>query len=540
MRLVLSGPALWCAGGVFGLAAHLSRVSRLRLVLSGPALSAVAVGVCGHDATCATARSAAEPAWHRRQRARRGQDRLLLRLLRARQRLDAHHSAQMGRGQNRSAGHNHILAALADAIHAGSSYKSKGKGKNGKEGGSKGQYPQWGGQDGRNCPSCNDYNFGFRSVCRQCGAWLPPPRVANAADKGQKSSGKATAAPNYWSGAGKGPTADNGYNPASSAGAGTTPAAAAAKVAAGTDHDEVHDPAERVRDIRSEEEKLRRSRAQYADINPTLVDAIDKELAKLASEREKLQPLEVNLQAAAGRTANARAALSKAKEKKAMAAKELREYMERYKAAEKEVSDAETRLSAAEAAATAKRTDAKAPTTVQQAMEVLHQTATSRCGDTAVAAQVSAALQQIADILGAITAPTDAATAEATGNGADGAATGTPPQRVDSTAGGSTGEKGKGGTHPVFAVCGATENKSRRTVPSQQSLAAYTGPGDPAGRDQRDDSAGDGTNSGQSELYAGGAVDGEVTMGASRDDSEPTELLSQAAALLGDDESGEL
>ncbi len=441
----------------------------------------------------------------------------------------------MGRAQNRSAGHNHVLAAIADAIHAGSTYKSKGKGKNGKDGGSKGQYTQWGGQDGRNCPSCNDYNFGFRTVCRQCGAWLPPPRGANAADKGQKSSGKATGTPGNWNGAGKGPPADSGHSPGSNTG-GAASAAAAPKPATGTEHDDVQDPAERIRDIRSEEEKLRRSRSQYADLNPRLVSAIDEELTKLASEREKLQPLEVNLQAAAGRTANARAALSKAKEKRTLAAKELREYMERYKAADKEVSEAETRLSAAEAAATAKRADAKSPT-VQQAMEVLHHTATSKCTDAAVAAQVSAALQQIADILGAITAPTATATANGTGDGTEGAASGTSPQQVGSTAADSAGEKGKGGPHPVFAVCGATENKSRRTVASQRNPVAHSGPGDHAERGQRDT----GADSGQPELFAGGAVDGEVTMGAGRDDAEPNDnLLSQAAALLEDDDNGEI
>ncbi len=48
-----------------------------------------------------------------------------------------------------------------------------------------------------------------------------------------------------------------------------------------------------------------------------LVHALDAELAALASEREKLQPLEVHLQAAAGRTAHARAHLAKAKERRA-------------------------------------------------------------------------------------------------------------------------------------------------------------------------------------------------------------------------------
>ncbi len=445
----------------------------------------------------------------------------------------------MGRGQNRSAGYNHVQAALADAIHAGSSYKSKGKGKNGEYGGPKGQGVQWGGQDGRNCPSCNDYNFGFRTTCRQCGTWLPPPRVASAAEKGQKSSGKAAGTPGGWYGAGKGPVADNSHNTGAGSGGGAAPAAAAPKAPAGTEHDDAQDPAERVRDIRSEEEKLRRSRSQYADINPRLVDAIDQELSKLAAEREKLQPLEVNLQAAAGRTANARAALSKAKEKRTLAAKELRDYMERYKAADKEVSEAETRLSAAEAAATAKRADAKSPT-VQEAMEVLHQTAASQCGDATIAAQVSAALQQIANILGAITRPTAAATDESTSGGAGGAS-GEQPQRISGEAadGDGTGDKGKGGAHPVFAACGATENKSRRTMASQQSPVAHSGPSDAAERGQRGAPPGAGAN--QTELFAGGAVDGEVVMGAGGGERESTEaLLSQAAALLDDVDSGEI
>ncbi len=441
----------------------------------------------------------------------------------------------MGRGQNRNAGHNHVLAAIADAIYAGSSYKSKGKGKNGKDGGSKGQYSQWGGQDGRNCPSCNDYNFGFRTVCRQCGAWLPPPRVANSADKGQKATGKAPGTAG-WNGAGKGPPADSSHGPGAHTG-GAAPTAAAAKPTTGAEQDEGQDPAERIRDIRSEEEKLRRSRSQYADINPRLVSAIDEELAKLASEREKIQPLEVNLQAAAGRTANARAALSKAREKRALAAKELREYMERYKTADREVGEAEARLSAAEAAATAKRTDAKSPT-VQQAMEVLQQTAASKCADSTVAAQVSAALQRIADILGAVTTPTGAATNDGTGDGAEGAVSGaTPPQPAGSTTGDNVGEKGKGGPHPVFAVCGATENKSRRTVAGQRNPSAYSGPAEPGEHGQREDRA----DASQPELFAGGAVDGEVTMGAGKDDADPNDnLLSQAAGLLVDDDNGDI
>ncbi len=445
----------------------------------------------------------------------------------------------MGRGQNRSAGYNHVLAALADAIHAGSTYKSKGKGKAGKEGGPKGQGVQWSVQDGRNCPSCNDYNFGFRTTCRQCGAWLPPPRVANAAEKGQKSWGKAAGTPGGWNYAGKGPAADSSHGTGTGPGGAATPAAPTPKVPAGTEHDEVQDPAERIRDIRNEEEKLRRSRGQYADLNPRMVDAIDQELARLAAEREKLQPLEVNLQAAAGRTANARAALSKAKEKRTLAAKELRDYMERYKTADKEVTEAEARLSAAEAAATAKRADAKSPT-VQEAMEVLHQTAASKCGDETIAAQVSAALQQIANILGAITMPTADATTECTSGGA-GETSGQSPQRAGGEAadGNGTGNPSKGGTHPVFAVCGATENKSRRTTPCQRNPAAHSGPNDAAERSVRDAPPGDSAS--QTEQFAGGAVDGEVVMETGEGGGDATEgLLSQAAALLDDADSGDI
>ncbi len=445
----------------------------------------------------------------------------------------------MGRGQNRSAGYNHVLAALADAIHAGSSYKGKGKGKENTSKGQNGQGGQWGGQDGRNCPNCNDYNFGFRTTCRQCGAWLPPPRVAGAAEKGQKATGKPYGTSGGWGSGGKGPAMDNGGNAGagtSSAG-GATPAAAAPKAPAGPENDEAQDPADRVRDIRSEEEKLRRSRSQYADVNPRLVSAIDEELAKLAAEREKLLPLEINLQAAAGRTANARAALAKAKEKRVLAAKELRDYMDRYKTADKEVADAEARLSAAEAAATAKRADAKTPT-VQEAMEVLHQTAASKCGDATVAAQVSAALQQIASILGALTAPT-ATAAEGTGDG-DGSTAGERPSGADggTVDGGGTKEKGKGRAHPVFAACGATENKSRRTMASVQSPAAHAGPTDGGERMHGTPPA---ASEGQPELYAGGAVPGEVTMETGGGDAETSvALLSQAAALLEDADGSDL
>ncbi len=229
-----------------------------------------------------------------------------------------------------------------------------------------------------------------------------------------------------------------------------------------------------------------------------MVATIDQELEALSSEREKLQPLEVNLQAAAGRTAHARAALAKAKEKKAQAAKELRSQIESFTAAEKVVADAAARLSAAEAAATAKRTEVKA-TGVAEAVELLQSATVSKCGgDSAIAAQVAAALQQIASVLGAVTAATTAKTA------VDG--DGTAGGGQDSTCNG----KGEGGgasgkQHPVFAVCGSTDSKKCRTMPLPQEPVAL------AGGVPNVDSGEHGSGSG-TELFAGGAVEGEVVM----------------------------
>ncbi len=189
-----------------------------------------------------------------------------------------------------------------------------------------------------------------------------------------------------------------------------------------------------------------------------MLEAIDKELEGLAAEREKLQPLEVNFQAAAGRTAHARASLAKAKERKAQAAKELRTYMDKYRSAEKEVADAEAKLSATEAAATAKRTEIKLGS-VQDAVELLQKTASDTCGDAAVAAQVASALQQIANLLGAITKPSPGS---ATGDDKGG------HSQVQSSDEGSEVGTGKGLANPVFAVCGATEGKTRRTLPPRQ------------------------------------------------------------------------
>ncbi len=311
----------------------------------------------------------------------------------------------MPRGRN--AGYNHVLAAIADAMHASSSYKAKGKGKDANGAGAKGQ--QWAPtQDGRNCPNCGDYNFGFRFLCRQCGTRLPPAHSDASGpkgNKGQKGTAKGPGPTAYgWNGGGKGTGTDgNGNSSGQSAStSGTTPVATKASA---VDEEEPQDPAERVREIRAEEDKLRRTRGQFAENNPRMLEVIDRELEQLSTEREKLQPLKVNLQAAAGRTAHARAALAKAEEKLTQAASELRAQMDKYRAADKEVADAEAKLSAAEAAATARRTEVKLGS-VQEAVELLRQTASDKCGDTPVAAQVAAALQQIANLLGAVTAPT--------------------------------------------------------------------------------------------------------------------------------------
>ncbi len=308
-------------------------------------------------------------------------------------------------------------------------------------------------------------------------------------------------------------------------GSGALAPAAAAKPSAATEEEDHRDPVERVREIRTEEDRLRRARSQFLESNPRMVATIDRELETLSLEREKLQPLEVNLQAVAGRTAHARGAVAKAKEKKALAAKELRTHIESFKAAEKEVAEAESRLSAAEAAATAKRTEVKA-TGVMEAVELLQQATASKCGDSAIAAQVAAALQQIASVLGAVTAPTTASAAA----DADGAAS----TGQTTCSGKGDGDGAGGGQHPVFAVCGSTDAKKFRTMPLPQEPAALAGgAADVGGHEQP------GTGGG-AELFAGGAVDGEVSMGAVRPapaaEDNDEGLLSQAAAVLGDEE----
>ncbi len=426
----------------------------------------------------------------------------------------------MARGKGRSSGHDHVLAAIADAIHASQSYKGAGKGKGG--GGEKGQWqqPQ---QDGRNCPDCGDYNFGFRMVCRQCGVRLPPSPSKQGAAKAQQSAwykgaGKGTAAAS-WAGKGASDNATGGGAPPAAA---ASPAPTTAKPAA--EEDEPKDPTERVREIRSEEDRLRRARSQFLDVNPRMVTTIDKELEMLAAERERLQPLEVNLQAAAGRTAHARAALAKAKEKKVQAAKELRARIESFKNAEKDVAEAEAKLAAAEAAATAKRTEVKA-TGVAEAVELLQQATAAKCGDSAVAAQLAAALQQIADVLGAITTPT----APTAGNGESVTAEATEADRSGKGAGTASEKEG----HPVFAVCGSSEAKSRRTLPLPQNPAAVANVPPEHGTL---DLPGPGNSA---ERFAGGAVDGEIDMGVEPPATESDDsLLAQAAAVLGDDDSG--
>ncbi len=256
-----------------------------------------------------------------------------------------------------------------------------------------------------------------------------------------------------------------------------------------------------------------------------MLAVIDEELEKLTLERERLQPLEVNLQAAAGRTAHARAALSKAKEKRTLAASELRAHMEKYKLADKDVVDAENKLAAAEAAATAKRSEVKI-SGVHDAVELLRQTATAHCADEAVAKQLAAAIQQIADVLGSIEAAAKAATA----TGAEKPA-GASEQRSQETPAAPTGGSGNGypvGTqHAVFAACGASDAKSRRVAeaPMQRSPVAHSPP--PAAGEATGDTAG------REELFAGGAVDGEVAMGGGQT-TDDADLLAQAAAVLGD------
>ncbi len=482
----------------------------------------------------ATARSKAEPAWHRRQRAQRGQDRLLLRLLRAKERLVAHHSAQAmpSRGRGQQSGHNHVLAAIANAIHAHSTYKGTGKG----------GWDSWQGRAelaGRNCNACGDYNFEHRSACRKCGASLPPP-----------NSGKGNLVPTYANGAGgkawgkgggPGPKAGGnsqqyaaqggggGGNGAGGGGKSQEPRPAANTAVAATacatsteENTEAHDPAERIKEIRTEEERIRKSKAQFADSNPRIVAALDAELASLASERERLQPLEVNLQAAAGRTAHARAHLAKIKEKREAAARALRERMEALREADKEVEEAEAKLRAAEAAATARRAEGTFAH-AQDAFDFLQKDVASKCSDATVAAQLAEAFKGIAKLLAAANTTQQAA------------------ENAGKTAGDAEATKPAGGGPQ--AVPGASASQRRRTDDAE---TAKGGSGDIGAEDAVITGGGNGNGGGQpggngSELFAGGPVDGEVAMGqgtrsnkrgASEVEDSSEELLRQAAAAL--------
>ncbi len=491
------------------------------------------------------ARSAAEPAWHRRERARRGQDRLLLRLLRAKERLAGHHSAQAMVRRGRQSGHDHVLAAIADAIHASSTYKGAGKGGWAAERGRE--------LAGRNCNACGDYNFEHRSHCRKCSAPLPPPAMG----KGNPVQHHANGASGKAWGKGGGTTTKGGpgghnYSAQGGGGAGSgsngggkgqdprTAASTVTSAPAGTttteDGVEGQDPAERIKEIRTEEERIRKSKAQFAETNPRIVATLDAELAALASERERLQPLEVNLQAAAGRTAHARAYLAKTKEKREAAAKALREKVEALKEADKEVEEAETKLRAAEAAATAKRTEGTFAH-AQDAFDFLQKDVATRCNDSAVAAQLAEALKGIAKLLAAANAGQPA------GDGAK-----------------SAGDAENAATEGPQAVPGASASQRRRTdgadaTPPQQQqqpqhLQQASGSLDAGGKGAAN-AGGAGGGDGQpgggtgGELYAGGTVDGEITMGqsgrsnkrgAAEVEESSEDLLRQAAAALGEDE----
>ncbi len=487
-----------------------------------------------------TARSAAEPAWHRRERAQRGQDRLLLRLWRAKQRLGSHHSAQRmaPRGRSQQSGHNHVLAAIADAIHAHSTYKGSGKG-----GWDAGQGRELA---GRNCNLCGDYNFEHRANCRKCGAALPPP----ATGKGGLGQPYAFGGKAWGKGGGPGQKGGNGTQNFAAAGGGgggggagnggksqeprqATLAAAAPAGGAATAEDgtEVQDPVERVKEIRAEEERIRKTKAQFTESNPRIVATLDSELAALASERERLQPLEVNLQAAAGRTAHARAHLAKVKEKRDAAAKLLREKMEALKEADKEVDEAESKLRAAEAAATAKRSEGTFAR-AQDAFEFLQKDVATNCSDTAVAAQLAQAFEGLAKLLAAASAAQPA----------DGGTKTAGDAECDKPAG--TAVAGAAAAAPATpqAVPGASASQRRRTGTKGADGSGLASAADASGAAGDD---GGPHNGGGSEIYAGGAVDGEITMGQAagtnkrgsaevEDSSE--ELLRQAAAALGEDD----
>ncbi len=288
---------------------------------------------------------------------------------------------------------------------------------------------------------------------------------------------------------------------------------------------EGQDPAERIREIRAEEERIRKSRSQFAETNPRIVATLDAELAALASERERLQPLEVNLQAAAGRTAHARAHLAKTKEKRETAARALREKMEALKEADKEVEEAEAKLRAAEAAATAKRTEG-AFAHAQDAFDFLQKDVAAKCSDSAVAAQLAEAFKGIAKLLAAASAAQ-------------------PAEDEAKTAGDAESARPAGGEPQ--AVPGANASQRRRTDGADPAARSTNGTGGvDAANNGNGPGGGDGQHSGggSGELYAGGAVDGEITMGqsnrsnkrgAAEVEESADELLRQATAALGED-----
>ncbi len=409
-------------------------------------------------------------------------------------------------------GHNHVLEAIANAIHKGQSYKGRGGGW---------QQPQ---RAGRNCSKCGDYNFEHRTTCRMCNAVLPPPQSpgkgvdytvakGGGGEKAQKGGYKGGGA--AWQN-GSNPNSGKGPEPwgTSGGGGGTATAngashASEAKAADGSE--DQRDPAERVKEIRAEEERLRRTKSQFSETNPRITALVDEELATLAAERERLQPLEVNLQAAAGRTAHARAFLAKAREKREAAAKVLREKLDALKEADKEVEDAEKKLQAAEAAATAKRSETTF-SGVQEAFSFIQRSVADKCQDENVAKQIAAALGNFAQLLGvganvdsgdAAVAPTEAA--GAAGKSETGAAAGS--------------SKAEGGAVALAGAGGLAHGK-------------------------RDDAIGGGGGATASErppeLFAGGAVDGEISMQPSNkrgfdEVKGDDDLIAQATEALGDD-----
>ncbi len=445
----------------------------------------------------------------------------------------------MPRGRGQGAGHNHVLAAIAEAIHSANTWKGQGKGSKGKGGKGGGG----GGQSGRNCAQCGDYNFEHRHICRRCGASLPPPTWNGWNSSSATGDGKAVGkgAWNTWGKGGGGQKANGGDGGGTGKGdgaEGTAQAPPAAVHAACKEDaaDATKDPTGRVKEIRLEEDRLKKTRAQLVDVNPRMLVFIDSELAKLSSERERLQPLEINLQAAAGRTANARAGLAKAKERKEAAAKELRSKLEAFRNAEKEVKEAEEKLRATEAAATARRSEAKLHD-VQDAVDFLQQAAADKVDDKAAASEVAAALQKIAQMLNGL-----GARSGDSGGGGGGADT---VQTSGATAaeGGAPTERGFG--HPVMAVCGATPGKKLLLAgPPPQHPAAHSGGGaaddighQPGGKGSG--SATGPTSGAEQDLYAGGAVDGEIVMGQAgkngRDDANDEDVAAQATAALADD-----